>query len=126
MAAGAQVSDETALAKAPAVENSSPLPKTGADSNKVSDAGSDLSTNAKSESVINGDKESDSDTNSNSNSNSGYQMQDIVDMLKTLKLNPLAKEFFPSSYNQEQKLVNNFVAVNKRQGADGFPNNRRV
>lgn len=122
MAAGAEVSDETALAKAPAVENSSPLPNTAADSNKISDAASDLSTNAKSESVMNGDKESDSDTNSNS----GYQMQDIVDMLKTLKLNPLAKEFFPSSYNQEQKLVNNFVGVNKRQGADGLPNNRRV
>nr|GMD87588.1 polyadenylate-binding protein-interacting protein 8-like [Ipomoea batatas] len=121
MAAGAEVSDETALAKAPAVENSSPLPNTAADSNKISDAASDLSTNAKSESVMNGDKESDSDTNSNS----GYQMQDIVDMLKTLKLNPLAKEFFPSSYNQEQKLVNNFVGVNKRQWADGLPNNRR-
>nr|GMD92570.1 polyadenylate-binding protein-interacting protein 8-like isoform X2 [Ipomoea batatas] len=103
MAAGAEVS---------AVENSSPLP------NKISD----LSTNAKSESVMDGDKEYDS---ADTNSNSGYQMQDIVDMLKTLKLNPLAKEFFPSSYNPEQKLVNNFVGVNKRQGADGLPNNPR-
>ncbi|GMP53338.1 hypothetical protein CsSME_00018813 [Camellia sinensis var. sinensis] len=56
-------------------------------------------------------------------------MQDIVDMLSKLKLNPLAKEFFPSSYlndrNRDQLAPDNLSPVNKHLGSDGFPNNRR-
>ncbi|CAH9147656.1 unnamed protein product [Cuscuta epithymum] len=122
MAPGAEISGETTLVKAPAVENSSPLTNSSAGSNKVSDSGSDHSTNVKFETT--GDKESDCDTHSNSNSNSGYEMQDIVDMLKTLKLNPHAREFFPSSYNRELRMANHFRANNRRQ-SHGFPNNRR-
>lgn len=64
------------------------------------------------------------------NSKSELKMQDIVDMLSKLKLNPLAKEFFPSSYandrNRDQLVPNFFVPVNKTPGNDGgFPNNRR-
>ncbi|GMP53340.1 hypothetical protein CsSME_00018813 [Camellia sinensis var. sinensis] len=57
------------------------------------------------------------------------KMQDIVDMLSKLKLNPLAKEFFPSSYlndrNRDQLAPDNLSPVNKHLGSDGFPNNRR-
>nr|GMC53049.1 polyadenylate-binding protein-interacting protein 8-like [Ipomoea batatas] len=43
----------------------------------------------------------------------------------TLKLNPLAKEFFPSSYDRYEGL-NNFLTANKTLGADGFRNNTTV
>nr|GLL34637.1 polyadenylate-binding protein-interacting protein 8-like [Ipomoea trifida]GMD33318.1 polyadenylate-binding protein-interacting protein 8-like isoform X2 [Ipomoea batatas]GMD36694.1 polyadenylate-binding protein-interacting protein 8-like isoform X2 [Ipomoea batatas] len=114
MAAGAEVCVETAMVE---VENSSPAPNTG----KISDAGSEVSVNnAKSESPADGQK----DSGSNSSPESEFQMRDIVNMLKTLKLNPLAKEFFPSSYGRDEGL-NNFVAANKALGGDGFRNNRR-
>ncbi|KAG8386529.1 hypothetical protein BUALT_Bualt03G0157900 [Buddleja alternifolia] len=64
----------------------------------------------------------DSDSNSNADSKSELQMKEIVDMLK--KLNPLAKEFFPSSY-QSQKGDFDLVVFNKSSGNDGIPNNRR-
>ena len=66
----------------------------------------------------NGGKETDS--------KSDFKMQDIVDMLSKLKLNPLAKEFFPSSYSHDRKSENDLVQNNKNQGTNGFPNNRRV
>lgn len=121
MAAGADFSGETALTKAPTVENCSLMTTPGADSSKISESGSDHSTNVKS--LATSDKESDSD--SNSISDTGYQMHNIVDMLKKMKLNPLAKEFFPSSYNQDHMLANKFLSVQKRQASDGFPNYRR-
>lgn len=126
MAAGAEVTGETAVVKATATENSSSLPDNYADSGKISDAGSELSTNAKSESMLDGDKGSDSDPNSMLNSKSEYQMQDLVDMLKTLKLNPLAKEFFPSSYHRDQMGVNNFVGAHRSLGSDSARNYRKV
>ncbi|GFP98851.1 polyadenylate-binding protein-interacting protein 9 [Phtheirospermum japonicum] len=66
----------------------------------------------------------DSEKNS-PNSKSELQMMEIVDMLNKLKLNPMAKEFFPSSYHQGQIGAQNFVPNNKNLGNDGFPNNRR-
>ncbi|XP_055807937.1 polyadenylate-binding protein-interacting protein 9-like [Solanum dulcamara] len=79
--------------------------------------------NVKCESVVNGDvKVSDLV----SNGKSDYEMQDIVvDMLNNLKLNPMAKEFVPSSYNRDQIIFNNFVTADKTIGGDGFRNNRR-
>lgn len=56
---------------------------------------------------------------------SEFKMQDIVDMLSKLKLNPLAKEFFPSYLydpNRDQLAANNFSPSNKNLGND---NNRR-
>lgn len=108
MAAGAEMTGEAAVA-APAVAESSPKSE--------SDNGIQ---NAKSI-VANGGKENDS--------KSEFQMQDIVDMLSKLKLNPLAKEFFPASHandrNRDQLVVANYF-VEPNKGNDGFPNNRRV
>ncbi|KAL3651095.1 Polyadenylate-binding protein-interacting protein 9 [Castilleja foliolosa] len=59
------------------------------------------------------------------NSKSELQMKEIVDMLNTLKLNPMAKEFFPSTYYQGQIGAQTFVPNNKNLRNDGFPNNRR-
>ncbi|CAA0816373.1 Polyadenylate-binding protein-interacting protein 8 [Striga hermonthica] len=52
-------------------------------------------------------------------------MNDIVDMLKKLKLNPLAKEFFPLSYNYGHMGAYSFVFYNNNLGNDGFKNNLR-
>ncbi|KAM7498526.1 hypothetical protein LguiA_022940 [Lonicera macranthoides] len=107
MAAGAEMTGEAAVA-APTVVESSPKSE--------SDNGIQ---NAKSV-VANGGKDNDS--------KSEFQMQDIVDMLSKLKLNPLAKEFFPASHandrNRDQLVVANYF-VEPNKGNDGFPNNRR-
>ncbi|KAA8526683.1 hypothetical protein F0562_008114 [Nyssa sinensis] len=106
MAAGVEMTGDAAVA-APPVQS---LPKT--------DTG-DTNTNAVS--LANGAKDSDS--------KSEFKMQDIVDMLSKLKLNPLAKEFFPSSYShdrsRDQLAADNFSPANKHSGNDGYPNNRR-
>ncbi|KAA8524086.1 hypothetical protein F0562_010483 [Nyssa sinensis] len=106
MAAGAEMTGEAAVA-APAVQ-SSPNTQTA-------------NTNSNAVSLSNGIKDS--------GSKSEFKVQDIVDMLSNLKLNPLAKEFFPSSYpqdrNRDQLVANNFSPVNKHSGIDGYPNNRR-
>ncbi|XP_024966402.1 polyadenylate-binding protein-interacting protein 9-like [Cynara cardunculus var. scolymus] len=73
---------------------------------------------------------------SDSDPKSEMKMQDIVDMLSTLKLNPMAKEFFPSSYspiyrNDDQPELNlNFFTPayytnSTGDGIEGYPNNRR-
>lgn len=65
-----------------------------------------------------------SSKNSDSKSEFGVGMQSmIVDMLSNLKLNPLAKEFFPSSYSHDPLTPNNF---SKNSPDDAYPNNRRV
>lgn len=120
MAAGTDVSGETAVVEVPAVAVQ-PDETTAASKNNVD---SNSRMNDISAPLTNGAKESDSSSN-NSNSKSELQMQDIVDMLKKLKLNPLAKEFFPSSYYRDQMGVTNFVPANMNWGNDGFPNNRR-
>lgn len=80
--------------------------------------------NAKPESVVNGNVK---DSDLVKNGKSECQMQDIVvHMLDNLKLNPMAKEFVPSSYNHDQIIFNNFVTADKTMGGDGFRNNRRV
>jgi hypothetical protein len=71
---------------------------------------------------------------SKSTSESEINVQELVAMFK--KLNPLAKEFFPSSYphhqnsfyfqNNGQLSPNNFPATDKPSGNDFYPNNRRV
>ncbi|KAL6975537.1 Polyadenylate-binding protein-interacting protein [Sarracenia purpurea var. burkii] len=108
MAAGAEVSGGEAVA-APVVQSSITID---------TDTG-----NVNVESVSIGAKVSDS--------KSDLKMQDIVDMLSKLKLNPLAKEFFPSSYlqvpnNRDQSPDENLSPVNKHSGDDGYPNYRRV
>ncbi|XP_009615216.1 polyadenylate-binding protein-interacting protein 8-like isoform X2 [Nicotiana tomentosiformis] len=118
MAAGAkEVCGETTVIEAPAVQSLSP----NTDNNIISESNNGCV------------KESDPIPNAKSE----YQMQDIVDMLKKLKLNPMAKEFFPSSYNNNNNnnnnnrgdqmlLMSNFVPANKTPlGADGLQNNRR-
>lgn len=75
---------------------------------------------------------------SDSDSKSEMKMQEFVEMLSNLKLNPLAKEFFPSSYSpidhnhdQPEFALNYFMqpAVyfknHPENGIEGFPNNRR-
>ncbi|CAK9160281.1 unnamed protein product [Ilex paraguariensis] len=108
MAAGAEVSGETVV-EVPAVQ-SSPNTETV-----------NANCNSNTIDVSNGVKDSDS----SSNSNSELQMKDIVNMLSNLKLNPMAKEFFPSSYNGGQLAVNTFVAANRSSGNVGYANNRR-
>ena len=75
---------------------------------------------------------------SDSDPKSEMKMQDIVDMLSTLKLNPMAKEFFPSSYSpiygsngDQSELTLNFFApayyTNMNSSGDvieGYPNRR--
>ncbi|CAI9088950.1 OLC1v1023416C4 [Oldenlandia corymbosa var. corymbosa] len=116
MAAGSEVSGETAVVEVPAVQPDGTVSKTDTVS-KNADVNSDSIAP-----LSNGAKESDSSSN-NSNSKSDIQMQDIVDMLKTLKLNPLAKEFFPSSYHRDQMGLNIMPVMNWAN--PGFPNNRR-
>jgi hypothetical protein len=67
-------------------------------------------------------------------SESELNVQKLVDMFK--KLNPLAKEFFPSSYSHHQSTThyhnkgqlspNFFPTANKPSSNDNFSNNRRV
>ncbi|KAK2968730.1 hypothetical protein RJ640_005917, partial [Escallonia rubra] len=116
MAAGVEMTGEAAVA-APspppaAVVQSSP-------NSTVTSGGNNTETNAVAGS---GPKEPDSKPE--------FQMQDMLEMLSKLKLNPLAKEFFPSSYSLDrnrgdQFAVSYFVQANKDSGNDGYPNNRR-
>jgi RNA recognition motif-containing protein len=70
--------------------------------------------------------EIDSEITNVKSDDSKSELQHIVDMLSNLKLNPLAKEFFPASYgNDRNHDANYFVDANKDAGNDGFPNRRR-
>ncbi|PSR96474.1 Polyadenylate-binding protein [Actinidia chinensis var. chinensis] len=63
-----------------------------------------------------------------SESKSELKMDEIADMLSKLKLNPLAKEFFPSSHqdrNRDQFAGDNSSPDNKHLENYGFPNNHR-
>ncbi|KAF7822537.1 polyadenylate-binding protein-interacting protein 9-like [Senna tora] len=65
------------------------------------------------------------------NPESEFNVQKLVDMFT--KLNPSAKEFFPSSYfhhdhhylSYNQFFPNNFLVSNKPSDNDNYPNNRR-
>ncbi|KAI3457560.1 hypothetical protein Pfo_014223 [Paulownia fortunei] len=127
MAAGAEVSGEAAVlemeSSAAVVEPSSPkntILTSEKNIEKFDNPNSEVSGETD---VIDGLK--DSDLISNVDSKSELQMKEIVDMLKKLKLNPLAEEFFPSSCHQGQMGPYNFVPINKNSGNDGFPNYRR-
>lgn len=140
MAAGAEVSGEGVVGTdSPAVvvepsspKNSSPpsekiVKKNESEKDNENENENFSSDKSGDSDVSNGGKNSDS--NSIADSKSELQMKEIVDMLKKLKLNPLAKEFFPSSYNSiyyGQMGDYNFVLSDKNLGNDGFPNNRRV
>ncbi|KDP20563.1 hypothetical protein JCGZ_04523 [Jatropha curcas] len=69
------------------------------------------------------------DSDAKPKSESEFSVQNLVDMFT--KLNPLAKEFFPSSYNNKNKTqnllnLNNFAVLpNKQSANDNFPTNRR-
>lgn len=82
-----------------------------------------------------GDAAAANNTNNNKNNNletkkseSEFTVQKLVDMFT--KLNPLAKEFFPSYYHQHTDhhfsvINNNFADDNKQSAIDNFNNNRR-
>ncbi|KAI3675073.1 hypothetical protein L1987_84657 [Smallanthus sonchifolius] len=69
---------------------------------------------------------------SESDSNSEIEMQGIVDILSNLKLNPMAKEFFPSSYSPIAHNVDKlnyfapaFYINSPVDSVEGYPTNRR-
>ncbi|KAJ6377547.1 hypothetical protein OIU76_026509 [Salix suchowensis] len=90
-----------------------------------------------SEAAVAANNNSDTSTNKNDNNNnldsetspkseSEFTVQKLVDMFT--KLNPLAKEFFPSSYNKSnpnQFHLNNFPVPVKQSANDNFPKKRR-
>lgn len=139
MAAGAEVSGEGVVgvdSQIAVVEPSSPKISSPPSEKIVEKIGNDNGNENENENEIenfSSDKsgESDvsngvkiSDSNSNADSKSELQMKEIVDMLKKLKLNPMAKEFFPSNYCYGQMGDYNFVLSDKNLGNDGFPNRR--
>ncbi|KAJ6886389.1 polyadenylate-binding protein-interacting protein 9-like [Populus alba x Populus x berolinensis] len=66
------------------------------------------------------------DSERNPKSESEFTVQKLVDMFT--KLNPLAKEFFPLSYNKNnpnQFHINNFPVPIKQSANDNFPKRRR-
>lgn len=91
----------------------------------VESSTTDTAANANAESLKNADKES--------GSKSEFKMQEISDMLSKLKLNPMAKEFFPSSYIVIGPYCDQFVPAdvfspvnNQFFGSEGYPFIRRV
>lgn len=62
------------------------------------------------------------------NSKADFNVQNLVDLFT--KLNPAAKEFFPSSYSQNldhrHQLQTGTNLLTKNLSSDKFPNNRRV
>ncbi|KAH8518839.1 hypothetical protein H0E87_000629, partial [Populus deltoides] len=66
------------------------------------------------------------DSETKPTSESEFTVQKLVDMFT--KLNPLAKEFFPSSYsknNPNELHFNNFAAPVKQSANDNFPKRKR-
>ncbi|XP_073037794.1 polyadenylate-binding protein-interacting protein 9-like isoform X1 [Primulina eburnea] len=125
MAAGAEVTGDAAIK-----EMETPVavldPPKSTDASTEKSVENNVHPNSKecAEPEINGDFK-DSDLTSNGDSKSDMKVKEIVDMLKKLKLNPLAKEFFPSSYNHGQMGIINFAPDDKNLGNDGLPNNQR-
>ncbi|XP_042061023.1 polyadenylate-binding protein-interacting protein 8-like [Salvia splendens] len=132
MAAGAEVSGEGVVvdSQIAVVEPSSPKNHSPPSEKIVEKIENDNenetenfgSVNSEESDISNGVKISDSKLNVDSKSE--LQMKEIVDMLKKLKLNPMAKEFFPSNYYYGQMGDYNFVLSDKNLGDDG-PDNRR-
>ncbi|KAK6134468.1 hypothetical protein DH2020_031785 [Rehmannia glutinosa] len=117
MAAGAEVSGEAAVVDmvspaAAAVNEPLSPKKTIPSENNIEKFDNSNSVESGDTDVTDGHK--DSDMNSNADSKSELQMKEIVDMLKKLKLNPMAKEFFlppiikakwGNNYNQGRKRM---------------------
>ncbi|KAL8223760.1 hypothetical protein R6Q57_019235 [Mikania cordata] len=133
MAAGPEISVESpATITSPAVVDQSP-PEIEVSVVKSVDSESVNFVNLdhNDESVVESKKGSDSD------SKSEIKMKEFVDMLSSLKLNPMAKEFFPSSYSpidrnrdQIELPLNYFVQPayfknHPESGIEDYPNNRR-
>ncbi|KAL3632244.1 Polyadenylate-binding protein-interacting protein 9 [Castilleja foliolosa] len=124
MAAGTEVVGEAAV-----LEMNSP-----AAAAIVEEPLSQKSTHLSSEKTMDKNKNSDSEMSGESGVTDGVkvdsnadsiQMNEIVEMLNKLKLNPMAKEFFPSSYYYFQMGPYNFLFSNKISGNDGVLTNRR-
>ncbi|KAI3712187.1 hypothetical protein L1987_70737 [Smallanthus sonchifolius] len=113
MAAGPEISDESpATVTSPAgVDQSEPK-------NEIFNV---KSVDSESVNLVNSDDNDGSNKGSDSDSKSEIKMKDFVDMLSSLKLNPMAKEFFPSSYFVQPAYFKN----HPENGIEGYPNNRR-
>ncbi|KAL7129335.1 hypothetical protein ABFS83_13G059700 [Erythranthe nasuta] len=133
MAAGAEVSGEAAVlgmnSPAAVVEPSSPkntTPTVVENLGEFDDSNSDESVQNDGKNGVKGGSDLNSNVDSKSKSESELEMKQIVDMLKKLKLNPMAKEFVPSSYYQGGPIGGfTFVPIDKISGIDGSPNNRK-
>lgn len=125
MAADLEVSVEGGVLgmDSPVVETSSPKTTSGGNIEKNENEIFNSEKSGESDEGNGGVK--DSDSNSNEDSKSEFKMKEIVDMLKKLKLNPQAKEFFPSSYYYGQLGDFNFVLADHNLGNDGFPITQR-
>ncbi|XP_075476714.1 polyadenylate-binding protein-interacting protein 9-like isoform X1 [Primulina tabacum] len=125
MAAGAEVNGDAA-----SKEMETPVavldPPKATDASTEKSVENNVNSNSKecAETEVNGGVK-DSALNSNGDSKSEMGVKELVDLLKKLKLNPLAKEFFPSSYYHGQMGIINFAPDDKNLGNDGFPNNQR-
>lgn len=132
MAAGAEVTGDAAVLEihstsAADVDDPCLSPNyTEKESEKITEKNDNVSNNSEGEES--GETFADG-VNNNKNSDSDLESK-LHKFLKELKLNPLAKEFFPSSYHpqvQAQMGAFSFVPFNKmNMGNDDFPNNRRV
>lgn len=119
MAAGAEVVGEAAAVGMDSPTGFEPL------SPKNSDKSVENNENSISEPDMVDGGVQDSDLKPNVDSKSELQMKNFVDMLKNLKLNPLAKEFIPSSNYYGQVGGYGFLISAKNSGNDTFPNNRK-
>ncbi|XP_051135580.1 polyadenylate-binding protein-interacting protein 8-like [Andrographis paniculata] len=123
MAAGAEVFGEAAagMDSPTAFEPASPkhtdsVTEKSVENNGNSDFGSEVDVD---------DGPKDSDVKPNLDSKSEMKMKNFVDMLEKLKLNPLAKEFIPSSNYYGQIGTYGFVISAMNSGNDGSPDNRK-
>lgn len=132
MAAGLETSIESASVDQSAPKNEVSGVKI-ADNESVNNNIDNNINNNNNGSVVESKKGSDSESKSEN------KMKEFADMLSSLKLNPMAKEFFPSSYspmdrNRDQsELAVNYLVQQPAyfesypgNGIEGYPNNRRV
>ncbi|KZV29740.1 nucleolysin TIAR-like [Dorcoceras hygrometricum] len=125
MAAGAEVTGDAAIKEMETPVAVLDLPKaTDASTEKPVENNFDSDSKEWADTEVNGGVK-DSDLNSNGDSKSEMEVKEIVDILKKLKLNPQAKEFFPSSQHHGQMGIIKFAPDDKNLGNDSFPNNQR-
>ena len=88
----------------------------------VAEIASEVAVATKNNSDTSTNKNDNLDSETSPKSESEFTVQKLVDMFT--KLNPLAKEFFPSSYNKSnsnQFHLNNFPVPIKQSANDNFP-----